>query len=468
MAVWWPRVLVIGDEERYVAQALAFADGSLTIPGSGIIHPATPLAAMSDFPPGTSVLQVPFVFFGGWRAAPAASLLCLLVAALITMKWLRDAGREPAFALFVPGFFGAAFFGRVAMSDVPSAAVVASALWMLWRAEEGRERSSGSSNRTAWAFGAATVAGASLLFRETNALLLLPLFVHALWTGTANRAALIAGGVVGVATRLAVAALVFGAPFYVRDSGYGFSPGSLRHTVVPYAFTLLVLFPLGGVLPLFYRGERAAALKTAVLSYVLVYLLYEYDSISENGPVKGLVLSTRFIVPASPLLAFMAADVFPRWYRGFGAGARQTARVATRIAAAAMVAGALMVHALASVQEAQPAAIARSISSHTRADRPVITNNKATLKYLSPAYAPRHIILRSAADSAVLRQFQQQYPVLTVVLLDRRDSEMFREDAAENEQFLQRLRRHCEIAAVHDTVPAEWARLRVLEARNCS
>ena len=130
-----PRVLVIGDEERYVSQALAFSRGSLTVPNAEILYPATKIAAISDFPPGTSLLQVPFVLVAGWRGAVLLSVLGLIATTLITKRWLADIGLDPAFSLLIPAFFGALFFGRVAMSDMPSAAVVALALWLLWRAE---------------------------------------------------------------------------------------------------------------------------------------------------------------------------------------------------------------------------------------------------------------------------------------------------------------------------------------------
>lgn len=453
--LFMPRVLVIGDEERYVSQAVAFSRGALSVPGWEIVHPPTRVV-ISDYPPGTSLLQTPFVRALGWRGAALASVLCLIVATLLTARLIEEAGYSPSFGLLVPAFAGSLFFGRVAMSDVPSAAIVALASWALWRAETRGWR---------WSVGAGLCAGLSLLFREPNAVLLGPLVIDVLVRGRASRSGVLIGGSIGVATRLALSKALFGSAFYVREAGYGFSLSSFSHSAPPFAAILLVLFPLGAALPFLYRGPRRRAMQSATIVYLLLFLFYEYDSIRENGLVKGFVLATRYVVPAVPLLAFMAADVYPRWFSWLS-GTRYGGSM-LRLAAGGIAGAAFLVHPLASRQEATPVAIVRDAYEHTSPTVPVITNPKATLKYLSPSYGPRRLILRSSLDSSSLRQFSAEFPGLDVVLLDRNDSEMFREDARENDEFLAFARQRCELSEVSETRPNSWARLRIFRAKSC-
>src|SRR5437762_10502691 len=73
-----PRILLILDEERYVAQAMAFAMGRSTLPHAQILYPPSPIGVVTDYPPGTSLLQVPFVWLFGWRGAAVLSVIGLV------------------------------------------------------------------------------------------------------------------------------------------------------------------------------------------------------------------------------------------------------------------------------------------------------------------------------------------------------------------------------------------------------
>src|SRR4051812_13610359 len=97
-ALFPPRVFLVGDEERYVSQAVAFSHGALSL-GTQWVEPASRLQVDSDYPAGTSLLETPFVWLLGWRAAALASVLGLIVATLATAWWLRDEDHPPGFAL---------------------------------------------------------------------------------------------------------------------------------------------------------------------------------------------------------------------------------------------------------------------------------------------------------------------------------------------------------------------------------
>jgi len=449
-ALFAPRVLMIVDEDRYVSQAVAFANGSTTIPGAEIVVPPVPVRMISNYPPGTSLLQTPFVWAFGWRGAMLLSLVSLIVATLVTGLWLQEGGRSPTFALLIPGFFGAAFFGRIGMSDVPSAALVALTCLLLWRA---------TPQQPVTSLLAGFCITASLLFREPLLMLLAPLAVGAMARRAVSLPLFVLGGVLGVAARLALSQLLFGSAFYVRDPGIEFSFSSIQHVFLVYAAILLVMFPGGALLPFFYRGPRRAELVASVVLYVGLFLLYGYDSVRDNGLAKGVILASRFMVPTLPILAWMSADVWPRLaIRGF---------IVPRVMAGGVIALAFLVHPLARRQETVPLALVRSIQSHTNPEALVMTNSNATLKYLSPSYGPRRLILRYGMNADSVAQFASRYGNMSMALLDRSDSEMFRAESVENAMFVATVRSRCALRPQFDSTFDSWARLHVYDVSSC-
>jgi len=457
LALYPPRVLTVVDEDRYVSQALAFARGAPVIEGSGIVVPPVQVRAISDYPPGTSLLQTPFVAAFGWRGAILVSLASLILATLFTAAWLRDAGKPVGFALFVPGFAAVPVFGRIAMSDMPSGALVAFVCWSLWKSESGNTR---------WSVVTGLAAGASLLLREPLAVLLAPLLLGAVIRRRARAVPLFLGGAVGVTLRLVLSKVLFGSAVYVRDSGITFSLGSLAHTIPVYAAILLVMFPMGALLPFFYRGQRRLEVVVAVVAYVLLFLLYDYDVIRGQGPVKGLLLAARFMIPVVPLLAWMAADVWPRILNRGGARAEQAISRLAPMGVAGIGLMAFAVHPIAHRQERDFEAIVTGIFSNTDSATAVVTNSDATLKYFSAAYGRRRLILRQSVRPDSVPALLSTFGRLDIVLLDRLDSEMFRRDADANSRFLADLNTICQLALKYEQDFA-WAKLRLFGVRGC-
>jgi hypothetical protein len=442
IALFWPRVLLIVDEERYVSQAVEFARGSPVM--------------VSDYPPATSLLQAPFVRVLGWRGAVLVSLLALIGATLLTMRWLKDSGKPPAFALLVPGFLGTAFFGRIAMSDAPSTALVALTCYLLWRADGGVER-------RLYSLAAGFCAGISVLFREPLVVLLAPLLAGAAVRHRAHAPVLLMGLAGGFLLRPLLMQLLFDSPAYVRDPGFGFSFGSLVHTGPLLAFILLVLFPAGAMLPIVYRASRRAELVAATGLYIALFLLFDYDAVRDNGLMKGVMLEARYIAPLTPVLAFMAADVWPRWVDGFGSWAV----VGATTMAMGVVGLAFAVHPLAASQERVPLSIVRAMYAHTDLDSPVVTNTEATLKYFSGVYGRRRIIPRYALNADSIQSLRGHHNQVTLALLDRRDSEKFRLESQENARFVRDVGRRCALVERLDTAVAAWAHLRILAVSSC-
>lgn len=455
-AVFPPRLLLVVDEDQYVSQAVAFAQGGRTIPGAEVLFPPARVPVISDYPPGTSLLQTPFVWLGGWRLAALASVVALVVATLATARWVRVSGGDPAFALLLPGFVGAAFFGRVAMSDLPATALVALTGLLLVTGKAAALRSAA----------AGCAAGLILLFREPVLVLVAPLLAGEIVRRRRGWVGLMIAFATAATLRPLLSFLLFGTPWHLRDPGFGFSLGSLAHTLPLYLIILGVLLPAGFLLPFFYRGDRRVALVFGVLAYVSLFLAFEYDGVALNGPLKGVILTARYMAPAMPLFAVMASDVWPRWHAAIAHRLPVRGRTLAAVGAAAAIAVSSAVHPIAHRQEAAMLPVGRALLANTRSDVPVLTNVSATLKYFSPAYSPRRIIVLEQFPPDSLVPFSRRHPTLAIALLDRSDSRIFTGQLRQHDEFLERASQRCTVRPVHDE-RISGMRVRVLEASAC-
>lgn len=452
-----PRVLLINDEERYVTQAVAFARGALNVPGTIDPRSGRVPRVASDYPPGTSLLQTPFVKIGGWRAAAALSVIALALMAIFTRSLLREFARPQSFVLLIPAYAGALFFGRVAMSDVPTGALVALSLLLLVKAERGGWKEH---------FVAGFTAGVCLLFREPVILLLVP-FLLGLVRHTGHAAAMVLGGALAVAVRGVVSLALFGDALYVRDAVYGFSLESLGWNLALYGIILLVLFPLGALLPLLYQGPRRTRVVAAFTAYTLLFLAFEYNAWRDNGLAKGTLLAARYMIPALPLLVVMAADVYPRLASAFSTNHFRAGHVLVNAAWAAVTILAFIIHPMVRRWDASQYSIATVVQTHTPSGVPVIFNEKAAGKYLSPVYASRIQVARSGTSAAELRGICRRYGGLALVLLDRTDTELFQSDARDNAEFLSAAASVVNLTEVHSEHFGADLRLRILRASGC-
>jgi hypothetical protein len=455
-----PHVLLINDEERYVTQAVAFARGALTVPGANALaaDSTASMRVVTDYPPGTSLLQAPLVAVAGWRGAALLSLLSLAALVLCTGAWLRQHDLTPAFALVVPAFLAALFFGRTAMSDMPAAALTALSLYLLALAERG-----GAAGAAAAGF----TSGLLLLFREPALLILVPFAAALMIERPRCIAPLIAGGVVAVGARLALSHLLFGDAMHVRDPGYGFSLSVVPRNLLLYGAILLGMFPFGAVLPFTYSGRHARAVRVAFTVYVLLFLTYDYNAWRDNGYGKGTLLAARFMLPLLPLLALAAADVVPRLLHRLPATWRHGANRLLPVGLTGVAAAAFAIHPLVRRLGAEQAAIMNTIRTHTTPGTPLVVNEKAAGKYLSPVYGPRLQIDRQTMRPGDIARYCRRFGRVGVVLLDRTDTELFRQDALANATFLADAARDVPLRQRTDTVLSPVLRLRILEATDC-
>lgn len=443
VAVSLPRTLLNSDEALYLDQALAFAQCERS-PVRLDPETLTPRSAPpGPYPLGTPLLQALGVLVAGsWRGAYLVSVVGVVTGVLATARLLELFQLPSAAALLILVFPTTHFCARLAMSDAPSLACVALALVLV-------ARGTARGGRLAW-LGAGLLGGASLLLRETNPLVLGPFFLGALLRGVPAAGWAVAGGVAGASLRPLAAWWVHGDPWYVKDPGWGFSLSTLADNLPLYAFALLVMTPGGLVAAATYRGPRRAELLAALGAFVGLYLIYEYSAL-ESGGARRVVLATRFLLPALPLLCLAMADLARR--RGLTSALRR-----------ALVGGA----ALASI--AAPVAfrvhgggrevLARAIEEALPPGALVVTNVDATGKLLLGLDRSRGVIDYELVPGVEAERLAKRHGSLRLALLDRGGSPRWEEKTRRNERYHADIASRLELSPVTD-VRAAGERLRV-------
>jgi hypothetical protein len=430
-----PRAFLVADESHYVAQAAVFAAGNrwgtVTDPLSGTAH-SEPL---STYPVGTSLLQAPFVWLSGPFGAAWLSVFSLIITMAVLVVWLRAARLPEWPAVLFLAFAPTLVLGRLAMSDVPSAAAVTLGWWLIWKG--------GGTQRTL-GFLAGLVGGASLLLRETNVLFFAPLFVGALVRRDRNWRPLVLGGALGLAIRLASSAWMFGNAFHVRPSGYGFSLAQLGATVPLYLFILMVLIPGGLAAAFTYRGVRRAELLATVAISFVFFACYSYSG-EESGGARQVILAGRYFIPLAPILVFAIADALCHRLLRTWRTRPLVLRLAGALTCAATTIAAVSIHPRMDALGRISADIARQIYQATPQRAVLITNIGITRKYLSPAFGDRVIAPRDDVPTADVPRIVARGVPTYMVLADRSDSEFLRADSATNAAYRSALQLRCSL-----------------------
>ena len=437
---FYPRALTNYDEVSYVRQAASFASGSATVdavdPFTGRhqrVHP-------SDYPAGTSALMVPFVWLAGWRGAFLLGLLAISACTLITARWIADSGGSPLYALVVLGYLPALVLARTGMSDLPSACLVAAGLWLFWADDQS----------TPWRrLAAGFLAGASYCLREPNPALFAIFFAGALFRRERQVVALILGGLAGVACRPLSAALVYGNPFFAKDYFYGFSGLYAGQNLVMYLTALLVLVPGGLIFALGYRGKRWVELIATVVVYVGLFVDYNYNGASSGG-LKQWILSLRFLIPLTPIVAFAMAQTCPRWYDALARSLRpeswprlqRAARAVVAIWVIGIVVGGLLVNWRSQLWSKLHEEVANSVYANTDPAHPIMADEPATVKFLNELHGERMLVNLDLGNTSndvrrnQLLQLLDRNDMVQIVLFGRDDSDYWLHKSKDDEGFI--------------------------------
>jgi 4-amino-4-deoxy-L-arabinose transferase-like glycosyltransferase len=398
----------------YVEQAVAFAWGTVE--------------AAIAYPPGTSLLQAPFVVVGGWRAAVWASLLSLVIATLVIARWLRFDGYNPAFAVLFVGFAPTLVMARIASSDVPSAAIVTLGLWLFW---------TGDGDRWRW-FLAGFLASLSLLFRPTNALLFVPFFAAAVLRRTPSGTRLAAGTIAGLGAAVLSSKFLVGT---ILPHGYpaGWSLHAVADSAPLYSLALLVFVP-GGLLSVFaYRGRYRHELQIAVALFLAVYLFYDYSG-QDSGVVERFAVTGRYLIPLMPLITIAWADCASRYVRS------HEYRTAVRLAYGGVVVGSFAIHPVMNAWSASDPHIVTAIM--TTVSSGLVITDDSQRKYVSSVYGPLKWLSTSDATPSTLAAIMQAHRSAHIVVVSREGTPLMPERWAPD--YLYRARSHCQLELVHD------------------
>jgi 4-amino-4-deoxy-L-arabinose transferase-like glycosyltransferase len=344
--------------------------------------------------------------------------------------------------------------GRVAMSDVPSAAVVALGFYLFWHGER---------RHPGWWIASGVVAGASWAFRATNPLLFVPLFAGTLLRREWKCWALIVGGLLGLGIRFLSMSLYFGSGLFER-SAYHLALNSIMDRLPLYLIGLLLFVPGGLLFGCLYRGRRRPEI-IATIALIFFFFLLQHYSTQATSFVKRLVLALRYFVPLLPVLAFAMAESVPAALsalRSRGGGARRLA-VGLGTASVAWVAvvgvASAAVHPLFNRWSATQTELRDVIARTLPSDAVYVTNWMGTRKFVD-LFEQKYV--RVERDLVTPRQVQllvDQHAEVYVVFVGRSDSEHWIRDGERSEEFLASLRNEPELLVDHEASPVDRVRV---------
>jgi hypothetical protein len=432
--IWYPSPFPTNtDESMFLTQTRLLLEGRAT---TEKIDPFTGERfefLRRPYPNGLPALMAPFMWLGGVRGAYLLPPLSLVAAVLLLGAWLREQGYSPVFALLALGFVPTLVMGRVAMTDVPSLAIVTLGLWLFWR---------GLDRGWLWWLASAFVAGSAMTVRPTNCLPFIGLYAGTVLRREPRCLALIAGGLMGLGVRLLATYLQHGDPFFERGA-YPLDLASIGERLPLHLLALLVLVPGGLVAASAYRGRRRPEVIFSVWLYFAFYLFQEYST-DTTSLAKRIVLALRYFIELLPLLVLGMADAVPRALRALRSRLPDASWTAVvRVAALALVAwliglsvASVAVHAYLDRWSAGQAAIAQAIQEHTGDDTVVITNPEATYKFMRQADRRYQYVSNWVVTPEEVTQLVDRHGEVFIVLLDRTDSDYWRERSQQHDVFI--------------------------------
>lgn len=453
--LFYPRAVLIEDEVHYTIQAQMIANAQSAISSTNPYTEEVVIYA-PRYPLGTALLMAPFVAIGGTGAAQLATLLMLLVAVFVLMRWLEISGRSPLFALLVLGYPPVLVLGRSLMSDVPSLAVVTVGLFCFWR---GIERSWG------WWLASGLLAGASISLRETNAIIFGAFFAGALLRRDRHTWALVVGGIAGLAIRV-ISDQAIHETFYFSRANYHLELGTLHKRLPVYMLALFVFVPGGLVLGLLYRGRRWPELCTAIALFVLIYVIQRHYSYA-TSPLKRSILAPRYFIPILPVIAFAMAESVPRlWNRQLAHVSEKTRlRLGTwaprgiAVWAGAVALAAIAIHPGLAWWGATQAAIHDTVEEYASGDTVLVTNYPATRKFIDGLERKYIPVSTTARRPEHIEFLIGQHGEITIVFLARSDSPFWRASAGRTESLIAAVRGKKEILVDRKMSPTDHLRI---------
>ncbi|MDR9364411.1 MAG: hypothetical protein RI575_03655 [Balneolaceae bacterium] len=424
-AATYPGSIILKDEANYIRQASAFAMGDIHVKYVNPVTQERTEVRPSEYPPGTSLITAPFISIGGWHAAHWMPAIALVLAILFTAFLLKIAGYHPAYSLLLFIFPPALVMARVVSSDVISATFVALGWLLFWKGISKK-----SAPGASLLFLSGFVAGISMLIRETNALLFVPLFLGALIRKDRGWNWILVGGLLGLSIRLFASYLVFGDPMFAKENA-GFSFYAISNNILLYLVALTIFAPGGLLFAALYKGKRRYEVISTVYIFFIFYLVYN-SGYETSGFLKSLALGPRFFIPLLPIMALAMAESVPRLFNPIFLKFKRRQfilRGGLLLITSGIILTNVLLHEWAEVHEN----IQEKIEEHVPENSAVITNFQATLKYVSElqGYPARVNFFELTPEEA--EQIGDAY----IIFVQRSESTYWRETAGSENRFLE-------------------------------
>jgi hypothetical protein len=451
--VWPPRALGVSDEGLYLTQAMLFSHGEKWL---AVFHPTTGIRELmlpSNYPVGTSLLQTPWVAALGWRFGALASALSLCGSVLLLARWLEDARLPPLFALLLVSYPAGLVLGRVGMSDTPSLLVCTAGLALYFRA-----------SRAAW-LGSGLLAGASLLFRDTNPLVFAPLFFGCLLRRDPRTRYLIVGGILGAALRPIANFWLSHDPF-LTHSPYAFAPEMVFRNAALYLASLLVLVPGGLLAVATHRGPLRWEIQSTVILFVAVYCFYGYGG-WESGWAKQLILGPRYLLPLLPWVIYCLAQRWSEWSPATPALEKRRDALLTVFAVGCGILAVAVHPALDRWLRTQAEIVAR-IYAHGSAGTTLVIEPNGVGKYVSPTYGDRTVVGFEQAVPSELGSVLARSPHgVSIVMVERTETAYWEGFNEQLRSYVDAVKAHCTLFEQEDFHASDGSRLRMWKVASC-
>lgn len=430
-----PQGLAITDEYHYLSEA-ARLTGQVHDGLKPLLETTAPYLN-NQYAIGTPFLEAPLYYFWGVQGARLTSVLAvgctLFCISTLLRNYALSAGYSVLFILYLPTLV----VGRFAMSDVPSAALTSAALLFLLRGYRG--------NRWFYWASSSLVAGLSMLVRETNAVILVPFYIGAFCRTLPSwrrLLPLLLGGVVGAGIAVAVLEYQFGG-LTARGGGYGWSAHAAFANAWLYSVALLLLVPGGLIGVALYHGPYRWEVLISTVSFVLIYLFYDYSG-ADSGTIKRLVLGPRFFIPVLPVLILALGHTTTRLCRELNLPRFGFTQKAAVLLVALSCVAILVVQWQVSAYCTTSARISAEIKKIVPINANVFTNLEATLKFL-----PNNSRYKVAATSLLkVQQFVQANEALFesyLVKIDRDESQIFINQSISFDALRSALQKNCSV-----------------------
>ena len=451
--LWPPRAFSVSDEGVYIGQALLFSQGqkllTLLDPRTGGLQ----LVLESSYPVGTSLLQTPFVAALGWQYGALASALALGGSVLLLARWLAGARLPPLFALLLVSYPAGLVLGRIGMSDAPSLLVCTAGLVLFFGA-----------SRLAW-LGSGFLAGASLLFRDTNPLVFAPLFLGCLLRRNPRTRYLAVGGILGSALRPLSSIWLADDPFLIH-SEFVFSPELIVKNAVLYLVALLILVPGGLLAVATHRGPLRWEIRATVALFAGLYCAYGYAA-WQSSWTKQLILAPRYLLPILPWLIYCLADRWSEWSRATPAlEKRRNALLAGFAAGCGMLA--IAVHPVLDRWLRSQAEVTARIYSQSSDGATLLLDPSGVGKYVNLAYGDRNLFgfdqLAPYSLGTVLSRSPQG---LWLVIVERSESAYWDGHKQQIRGYVDAAAAYCSLDEREDFHARDGSRLRMWKVESC-